>query len=249
MKSCPPRFAVESSILFPMFPRLWVAASASVVLLAGCSSPDSPKAEIKLRANTGDSYLVDYEFKTTYVMGQQGNTPATQEAMDVKQLRSFRCTKVEGDKSTWITKMEKITAVGTGSMGLQGDMMMRNQQGQSETFTRNLQNIYSDQSFSGALDVVFPNRPVSKGDQWRGEVNLQGMKALMIHTFEGSQKVDGKDTFLISSEPEHPGITMLKPIRIWIEQSTGWPIKGEGAFAVTTLENYKATTTVSLKRK
>ena len=78
---------------------------------------------------------------------------------------------------------------------------------------------------------------------------MQGVKALVTHTFEGFESMNGREAFLIASTSESPTVNIIKPIKLWVERSTGWPIKGEGKFEVISQEGYKAVTVVSLIRK
>ena len=71
----------------------------------------------------------------------------------------------------------------------------------------------------------------------------------MTHTFEGFEKLGGEETLIISSHPEHASVTVIKPLRTWIEKSTGWPLKGEGSIQIATNADVKGTTTMSLARK
>ena len=247
MKSFGP--GVESSILSPMFSRLGYAALAAFLIACGCGPSDSRVADIRLKGISGDQYKVEIAFKTTYNIPDTETTPAMQEQIDVKELRSYKCTKAEENKSTWTTTTEKIEAKGTGTMASQAHSLQESNKGKTQTFTRDSQNKFSDLSASNSLDPVFPNRPVHVGDQWRGEVNMQGVKVVMTYAFEGFESVDGREAFLISSKSDSPSINVLKPIKIWIEKSTGWPMKGEGEFEVISEGGFKSSTAITLVRK
>jgi len=244
-----PRVAGESSILSPMFLRPGYAALAVFLVVSGCGSSDSRKADIRIQGRPGDKYTVEISSKTTYNIPDTETTPAAQEQISVTEVLSYKCLKLQDDKSTWSVTTDKIEATGSGSMTGQAHALQESKKGKTPSFTRDAQNKSSDQSVSNALDPLFPNRPVSVGDQWRGEANMQGVSVLMTHTFEGFASVDGREAFLISSKSDSPSINVLKPIKIWIETSTGWPIKGEGEFEVVSNEGFKSTTAMTLRRK
>ena len=231
-----------------MISRPGLAALAAFLVAIGCGPSDARRADIRFQGNPGDTYSVEVSMKTIYEVPGPENSPSTQEEMAIEELRTYKCTKAQDGKSTWTVTIDKITATGSGSLASQAQSIKERQKGKSETFTRSPQNKFSDLAISSSLDPVYPNRPVGVGDQWRGEVNMQGVKALMTHTFEGFESVNGKEALLITSTSENPTVNILKPIKLWIEKSTGWPMKGEGTFEVTSQDGYKAKTVVSLIR-
>ena len=70
----------------------------------------------------------------------------------------------------------------------------------------------------------------------------------MTHTFAGFEKVNGKDALLITSEPDTPSVKVKKPFKLWIEQSTGWPLKGEAAFEISSGSEFTTSVEVTLVR-
>jgi hypothetical protein len=245
----PTRFHAESSILFPMFSRLSYAGLAAFLVATGCGSSDSRRADIRFEGKPGDAYSLQISTKTTYEVPGPENSPSTEEQITIDELRSYKCIKTQDGKSTWTVTTDEITASGSGSLASQAHSLMERQRGKSESFTRSSQNKFSDISISSSLDPVYPNRPVGVGDQWRGEVNMQGVKALMTHAFAGFENMNGLEAFLITSTSESPTVNIIKPINLWVERSNGWPIKGEGKFEVISQDGYKAVTVVSLIRK
>ena len=231
-----------------MFTRLGYAALAAFLVAAGCGPSDSRKADIRFQANSGDAYKIQYKLESHYEIDPGDGTPMTHEQMSLSQVKSYKCTKTDGGKGTWVVKTEEISGTGTGSMESQAYRLIENQKDKSETFTRDSQNKLSTLALSSPLDPVYPNRPVSVGDQWRSEVTIQGINVLVTHTFEGFEKVNGKETAIINSNPGHASVTVIKPIRTWVEISNGWPLKAEGTLEVNSQGDVKTTTTMSLAR-
>ena len=239
----------ESSILSPMSSRLVCAVLASCLLTGGCGSSDSRRADISLHAKPGDIYKIELSLSSHYeIEAGEASGPIQHEELKMDQLNSLECTEVSGETSTWKVKSESITASGTGSMQGQA-ARLKQTQGEVEMVIRDKQNRRTDKKPSNVFEPVFPNRPVSVGDQWRGEVVIQGAKAILTYRFEGIEMVDGIETAKISGSPQDsPGVKMTKPFRIWIESSTGWPIKGEGEFDVAA-PGYRVVATIKLTRK
>jgi len=238
----------ESSILCPMFSRLGYAALAAFLVISGCGPSDSRKADISLKGKVGDTYRIDLNVHSTFLMPAQEKSPAINEELTMTQTKVFTCTKVEGTKTTWVSKSEKVTATGSGSMVSQAGSLEESQRDLVETVTRDAQNRAQNNSLPSAIEPVFPNRPVSLGDQWRGEANLQGVKSVMTYTFEKFEKVNGKETAVILSTPESPDIRVTKPMRIWIELEHGWPMKAEALLEIKNLD-FTTIFSVSLARK
>lgn len=230
-----------------MIHRLCIGVLA-LAALAGCGPSDSRKADIKLHSKVGDTYTLKYRIKTRFNVDNTTEEPEIKEDFEENHVWSYKCTKVEGGKSTWEVKTVDVKAVGTGTLASRAVTLMASQKDQVQSFTRDTQNNFSDLAFAHAFDTIFPQRPVVADDQWRGEMNLQGFKKVMRHRFGGFEKVGEKDAFVIISESDSPTVKIIEPLKVWIEVSTGWPLKGEGKFEVTDGLNYSNVSEVELTR-
>jgi hypothetical protein len=220
------------------------------VVLSGCGSSDSRGVQLRLKAAAGDKYKIEYRTITKFdAPAGQGN-PATHDRTEVTSTKALRCNKVEGDKSFWQITTEDVQATGEGSSVTQSIAAAKSQKGKVLDFKKTDRNVFIGEVSMSPLEPEFPIEPVHVGDAWHGEAYLEGRKLVMTYTVAGFEKVDGKDAIAITGS--HEGITdveSIKPVKVWYEIGTGWPLKGSCEYQIRIGGDSNLDIAFELKRK
>jgi hypothetical protein len=207
-------------------------------------SPGAPTAEITLRlsAKKGDKMTMDTEMDAVAdISGLKvpDNLPPEQkkvlegpQTMKIRGTDEREVIAVDGDKITWRVKNVKFEAEGTGPLQQAAAGMAATEKGKTEdrTFTtRNERVKASEDKGETPLSVVYPEKAIKPGEIWSSETTFNGEKVKADYSYEKEETVDGKDCVIIKltfSGSEH--VTTPEPLRLWIDRSNGWPVKGEG---------------------
>jgi hypothetical protein len=210
--------------------------------LAGCGPSDSRRFLLRLEGQPGDSYTVEFQTITTVDSepGPQGQ-PGGTETLDMRLVKRFTCTKSGEDATTWKVETLDVAAKGTGNLVAEGQKLAEFEKGRTETIARNDRNVKVGESRDVPLEIRLPDQEVGVGDAWRAEMNVQGFPLLLLYTVERFEEVDGRVAAVIRGTQEGgTQLKLAKPIMLWVDTATGWPIKGYSAIEQAAVDGVKA---------
>ena len=228
----------------------FLPTTALVLILAGCNSgtstgdsavADKPAVpaegvDFKLVAAKGDVQ----NYKVTMTMDGKGPTqPGVpgefKVTADMKQ--TMKVTGVKDGNMDFETSFTDVKATGTAPFA---DAIASSLKSTVTKMTVDSKGRVVKEEGAGDANsmssgmIYFPDKKVKVGDTWeRSTPTGNGQNVTAKYKFEGTEKVDGIETAMISVTPVTPGAEASGKFTYWIDMSNGMAVKGNGEIKST----------------
>lgn len=168
----------------------------------------------------------------------------------VRMVTAQRVKKIEPKQVTWSVFNPEVDVKAVGALEKVGPNFLRMKGFQFERVvddrgaTLKVMSQGVSVADSGG-DIVLPEKPVSTGDTWKGDVSINNHRVHVIYRFDGAKILDNRPAYKITRTiaPNQP-YRDVQPMEIFISAGDGLVLRSSGKLAVTLAE---ATITIEHK--